>query len=124
MCKNGQRSLAADQRLDRGVGAVAGPADAFLADREQTPLKEVCAAVTNEVEIRLEYEAAYEWLAFVPRRNGDPGALTKYFGRSADGGYKYRGIECHQRSTCEFVADTLGGVHRNFRRVPRPRAGP
>jgi DNA polymerase I len=94
-----------DQRLDRRVGVVAGPANPLLADREQMPLEEVCAAVTDEVEIRLEYEAAYEWLAFVPRRNSDAGALTKYFGRSADGEYKYRGIECRQRSTCEFVAD-------------------
>jgi len=76
-----------------------------MADREQTPLEDVCRAVTDEVEIRLEYEAAYEWLAFVPQRNSRAGALTKYFGRSADGEYKYRGIECRQRSTCEFVAD-------------------
>jgi len=70
--------------------------------------------VTDEVEVRLEYEAAYEWLAFVSQRNSDVGALTKYFGRSADGEYKYRGIECRQRSTCEFVADAWEAFIETF----------
>jgi len=39
----------------------------------------------------------------VPQRNADRGALTKYFGRSLDGEYKYRGIECRQRSTPSFI---------------------
>ena len=51
----------------------------------------------------MEYEDVYEWIAFVPQRNSDRGALTKYFGRSTDGEYKYRGIECRQRSTPAFI---------------------
>ena len=72
---------------------------------DQTPLREIAAQVTDEVGIRLEYEAAYDWIAFVPRRDADRGALTKYFGRSTDDEYKYRGIECRQRSTPAFIAD-------------------
>ena len=33
------------------------------------------------------------------------GALTKYFGKRADGSYKFRGVEVRQRSTPAFVAD-------------------
>lgn len=70
---------------------------------EQTPLPELRDEITADAGIRLEYEAAYDWIAFVPRRNDDAGALTKYFGRRRDGEYKYRGIECRQRSTPPYV---------------------
>ncbi|MGM0605021.1 MAG: type B DNA-directed DNA polymerase [Halobacteriota archaeon] len=73
-------------------------------DAAQTPLSAVVEAITAEAGIRLEHEATYEWLSFVPQRDGDRGALTKYFGRNTDGEYKYRGIECRQRSTPEYVA--------------------
>jgi hypothetical protein len=45
--------------------------------------------VTDSVDIRLEHEAAYDWIAFVPQRNSDAGALTKYFGRADDGEFKF-----------------------------------
>lgn len=48
-------------------------------------------------------------MAFVPQRNSDAGALTKYFSAlSGDGDereFKYRGIECRQRSTPPFIED-------------------
>jgi DNA polymerase I len=52
-------------------------------------------------------------VAFVPLRSSREGALTRYFGRKADASaeapptdrFKFRGIECRQRSTCEWVAD-------------------
>ncbi|WP_435362344.1 type B DNA-directed DNA polymerase [Haloarchaeobius sp. DFWS5] len=73
-------------------------------DEEQTPLGELADEITEDVGIRLEYEAAYDWIAFVPMRNSEAGALTKYFGKEADADeYKFRGIECRQRSTPPFV---------------------
>jgi len=72
-------------------------------DEVQTPLDDVAAEITDDVGIRLEYENEYDWIAFVPQRNASRGALTKYFGRSIDGEYKYRGIECRQRSTPPFI---------------------
>ncbi|SFL45491.1 DNA polymerase I [Halogranum rubrum] len=72
---------------------------------EQTPLAEITEIVTADVGIRLEYEAHYDWIAFVPLRNSEAGALTKYFGKvAAEDDYKYRGIECRQRSTPQFIA--------------------
>ncbi|MFD1589438.1 type B DNA-directed DNA polymerase [Halorientalis brevis] len=75
-------------------------------DATQRPLPAVAAEITDDVGIRLEYENEYDWIAFVPRRDSDAGALTKYFGAVADAeAYKYRGIECRQRSTPAYVAD-------------------
>ncbi|WP_142860646.1 type B DNA-directed DNA polymerase [Salinigranum halophilum] len=72
----------------------------------QTPLTELCADLTETTEIRLEYEDAYDWIAFCPMRDSEAGALTKYFGRvRGRDEYKYRGTECRQRSTPPFVAE-------------------
>ncbi|WP_276275155.1 type B DNA-directed DNA polymerase [Haladaptatus sp. QDMS2] len=74
-------------------------------DEEQTPLDELAKEITDAVGIRLEYETAYDWIAFVPLRSSNAGALTKYFGKKASGEYKYRGIEVRQRSTPPFVKE-------------------
>ena len=45
-------------------------------------------------------------MAFVPQRESDAGALTKYFGKVAgDDEYKIRGIEARKRSTPTFIED-------------------
>jgi DNA polymerase I len=45
-------------------------------------------------------------VAFVPQRESDAGALTKYFGKVAgEDDFKIRGIEARQRSTPPFVKD-------------------
>ena len=71
----------------------------------QEPLAELAREISDAAEIRLEYEAAFDWLAFVPLRDGEAGALTKYIGRRTDGEYKYRGIEVRQRSTPPYVGE-------------------
>lgn len=72
---------------------------------EQTPLPEVAETITDAVNIRLEYEHAYDWIGFVPKVESDSGALTKYFGKKrGEDGYKVRGIDVRQRSTPAFIA--------------------
>ena len=76
--------------------------------RDQTPLEDLAQEITDDVGIRLEYESEYEWVAFVPMRNSEAGALTKYFGKKVDppsgeSPYKFRGIEIRQRSTPAFI---------------------
>jgi len=97
------------QLEDAGWRVVHGIVDSLWVvpreDHQQRPLADVAETVTRQTGIRLEYEGEYEWLAFVPLRNSESGALTKYFGKRTDGGYKYRGIECRQRSTPAYVAD-------------------
>jgi len=91
-------------------------------DASQTPLVEVAADITNATGIELEYERQYDWIAFVPQRNSDRGALTKYFGRAVDGEYKYRGIECRQRSTPEFIAEAQEDLIDVFDETRDPEA--
>jgi DNA polymerase I len=69
-------------------------------------LDAICARITDDVDVRLEREAHYDWVCFVPRRNGNAGALTTYFGKVAgEDEYKLRGVEARQRSTPGFVED-------------------
>ena len=91
-------------------------------DESQTPLEDLVAQITDAVGIRLEYEGHFDWVAFCPRRDSESGALTKYFGkRSAaqegESEFKYCGIQCHQRSTCAFVADAQRELIRVFDRT-------
>jgi len=97
-------------------------------DREQTDLEAVAAEISEEVEIRLEYEAAYDWIAFCPRRNDDAGALTRYFGKRAGEpvddpeSYKRRGIEARQRSTPPFLEEAQLALIQEFGRTRSPEA--
>ncbi|SEG61995.1 DNA polymerase family B [Halobellus limi] len=79
-------------------------------DDDREDLETLATAITECVEIRLEHEAHYDWVAFVPQRESDAGTLTKYFGKVAgDDDFKIRGIEARQRSTPPFIED----VQRN-----------
>jgi len=74
-------------------------------DVEQEPVEAVAREVSEATGIELEHEGVYDWVAFCPTADGRDGALTKYFGRQESGEYKYRGIECRQRSTPPWIAD-------------------
>lgn len=99
-----------------------------MADRAQTPLEDVAAEITDHSNIRLEYEAAYDWIAFCPRRNDDSGALTRYFGKRTgepvddEASYKRRGIEARQRSTPPFVKEVQLDLIRELGRTRSPEA--
>jgi DNA polymerase I len=92
------------------------------ADVDQTPVTEIASAVSDDVGIALEYEAEYDWIAFVPTRDGRTGALTKYFGSKAAGDFKFRGIECRQRSTPPFVEEVQRDLVETFDRARDPEA--
>jgi len=78
--------------------------DPDVDDEDRKNLETLATEITERVEIRLEHEAQYDWVAFVPQRESDAGALTKYFGKVAgDDDFKIRGIEARQRSTPPFI---------------------
>ena len=78
--------------------------DPDVDDDEREALETVATNITEAVEIRLEHEAHYDWVAFVPQRESDAGALTKYFGKVAGADeFKIRGLEARQRSTPPFI---------------------
>lgn len=93
---------------------------------------EIAAEVSSKVDIELEYEAAFDWVAFCPLRESSAGALTKYFGRPrgedfpsnpGDGlgdAVKVRGIECRQHDTPLFVAQVQRELIATFDRTRDP----
>ncbi|AEN07657.1 DNA polymerase B region (plasmid) [halophilic archaeon DL31] len=106
--------LTAKQRLEAGGWRVVhGIVDSIwvtpgpdVNDEDREDLQTLATEITERVEIRLEHEAHYDWVAFVPQRESDTGALTKYFGKVAgDDDFKIRGIEARQRSTPPFIED-------------------
>jgi len=106
--------LTAKQRLETGgwrvvhgiVDSIWVTPDPDVDDDDREDLETLATAITEEVEIWLEHEAHYDWVAFVPQRESDAGALTKYFGKVAsDDDFKIRGIEARQRSTPPFIED-------------------
>jgi len=92
-------------------------------DAERKELRTLIAESTESTGIRLEHEAEYEWVAFVPQRERDTGALTKYFGMIAgDDEYKIRGIEARQRSTPAFIEEVQRKCLRQFDETRSPEA--
>ena len=99
---------------ERGWEVVHGIVDSIwlgAADPDPAPIDAVVEEVSREIGIDLEFEHAFEWICFVPRRGEGTGALNRYFGKVAGtdgdsrGDYKLRGIECRQHSTPAFVVD-------------------
>jgi len=99
--------------------------------RDQRPLEAVAGEVSAEVGIELEYECAFDWVAFCPMQNSESGALTRYFGKRQGEKYpetglgdaiKTRGIEGRQRSTPAWVEDAQGEALRVFDKTRSPEA--
>jgi len=87
------------------------------------PLDTVRAEVTEATGIPLDFEDAYDWVCFVPRRGSSVGALTKYFGKVAgEDRYRVRGVESRQRSTSAFVADAQRDLLETLDRHRDPAA--
>ncbi|SDN48068.1 hypothetical protein SAMN05192554_1469 [Haloarchaeobius iranensis] len=117
--------LTAKQRLEAGgwrvvhgiVDSMWVTPDPDVDDEDREDLQTLATEITERVEIRLEHEAHYDWVAFVPQRESDAGALTKYFGKVAgEDDFKIRGIEARQRSTPPFIEDVHPGLSRTVRR--------
>jgi len=106
--------LSAKQRLEAGgwrvvhgiVDSIWVTPDPDVDDEDREDFEAPATEITETVEIRLEHEAHYDWVAFVPQRESDAGALTKYFGKVAgEDDFKIRGIEARQRSTPPFIEE-------------------
>ncbi|PHQ47678.1 DNA polymerase I, partial [Halorubrum sp. C3] len=123
--------LTAKQQLEDGgwrvvhgiVDSIWVSPDPDVDDDDRENLEALTTAITERVEIRLEHEAHYDWVAFVPQRESNAGALTKYFGKLADNDeYKLRGIEARQRSTPSFIEDVQRDCLERFDATRSPDA--
>ena len=99
--------------------------------REQRPLTAVADEISRAAGVELEYECAFDWVAFCPTRNSESGALTRYFGRRRGEEYpetglgdaiKTRGIEGRQRSTPEWVEEVQSEALHVFDETRSPEA--
>jgi len=101
-------------------------------DRDQRPLATVAAEISAETDITLEHESEFDWVAFCPMRNGECGALTRYFGKrrheedpsagEVGDAIKMRGIEARQRSTPPWVTTVQEDALRVFDTTRSPEA--
>jgi len=123
--------VATKQRLEAGGWRVVhGIVDSIwvtphpdVDDADREALETLAAEITDTVEIRLEHEGHYDWVAFVPQRESNAGALTKYFGKVAGADeFKLRGIEARQRSTPEFIAEIQRACLERFAATRSPEA--
>ncbi|MFC4360266.1 type B DNA-directed DNA polymerase [Halobium salinum] len=123
--------LTAKQRLEAGgwrvvhgiVDSIWVTPDPDIGDDQRENLTELATEITEAVDIRLEYEAHYDWVAFVPQRESDAGALTKYFGKVAgEDEFKIRGIEARQRSTPPFIENVQRECLERLDATRSPRA--
>ena len=60
--------------------------------------------VTKLIGIPLEFEDIYDFIGFLPSRMHGAGSLTKYWAYGQNG-FKLRGIEARQHSTCEWISE-------------------
>ncbi|AWB28502.1 type B DNA-directed DNA polymerase [Halococcoides cellulosivorans] len=122
--------LTAKERLEAGGWTVLhGIVDSIWVTArdgaDQRPLDELATEISEAVGIALEYESAFDWVGFCPRRDGRGGALTRYFGRRRDADddpYKLRGIECRQRSTPAWIAEVQRELIDVFDETRNPEA--
>jgi DNA polymerase I len=61
--------------------------------------------IGEKTGIRMDVEGRYKWIVFLPSKQFDVGALTRYYGVFESGELKVRGIELRQRNTPEFLRE-------------------
>jgi DNA polymerase I len=90
---------------------------------DPTPIPELCERITADVAIPLELEDEFAWVCFVPKRDSQAGALTKYFGKVAgQDDFVTKGIEAVQRSTPPFVEALQRSLIRTLDETRSPEA--
>lgn len=67
--------------------------------------------------IRIELEDIYDWIAFIPNRASGIPSLTKYFAHG-EKGWKIRGIEIRQHSTCNWIRKMQTEMLKNLQLGP------
>ena len=55
--------------------------------------------ISNNTGIRMDVEGHYKWIVFLPSKNVDVGALTRYYGLFDNGELKIRGVEIRQKNS-------------------------
>lgn len=73
-------------------------------EQQRTAAEAFAEHISEHVGIPLEFEAHYDFIAFLPSRMHGSGSLTKYWAYTGED-FKVRGIELRQHSTPRWVRD-------------------
>jgi DNA polymerase elongation subunit (family B) len=94
---------------NRGFTIIHGIVDSLWLKKENATIQEyldLCKEVSEEIEVPLNFEGRYKWIAFLPSKlHPYVGVLNRYYGVMEDGRIKVRGIEARRRDTPRFVYD-------------------
>ncbi len=71
-------------------------------EQQRSAAEDFAKRISSQVGIPLEFEAHYDFIAFLPSRMHGSGSLTKYWACTGKE-FKVRGIELRQHSTPEWV---------------------
>jgi DNA polymerase elongation subunit (family B) len=100
---------AARMAEDKGFAVIHGIVDSLWLKKEEASNKEyldLCAEISKETRIPLNFEGRYKWIVFLPSRiHPNVGVLNRYYGVMENGKVKVRGLEARRRDTPRFVHD-------------------
>jgi DNA polymerase elongation subunit (family B) len=105
-------SLVASMNMARehGYRAVYGNNDSLFLKRPgatRRDFEELARVVTERVGLPMSVENVFRYLVLLPQKNElGMGAANRYYGRTLEGRYVYRGIETRRRDTAPYVART------------------
>ena len=87
---------------------------------QQESISNLMLMIESKSGIPIEMEDLYNWIAFIPSRNTGTPSLTKYFAHGRKG-WKIRGIEIRQHSTCRWVSKIQKEILEHVRSDPQDR---
>jgi len=89
----------------RGFHLLHGIVDSMWMTGPLDKAEEAAALAGKEIGIPIGVDAVYKWLVFLPNKTNGAGALNRYYGLHDNGEMKFRGIECRQHSTPQFIKE-------------------
>ena len=86
-------------------------------EEQRSSIQSLMSKIEYNSGIRIELEDFYKWIAFIPNKKSGIPSLTKYFAQG-DRGWKIRGIEIRQHSTCNWIRKLQIDMLKNLQLGP------
>lgn len=82
-------------------------------EEQRSSIRSLMSKIEYDSGIRIELEDFYKWIAFIPNKKSGIPSLTKYFAHG-EKGWKIRGIEIRQHSTCNWIRKMQTDMLKNL----------
>jgi DNA polymerase elongation subunit (family B) len=86
-------------------------------EEQRSSIRSLMSKIECNSGIRIELEDFYKWIAFIPNKKSGIPSLTKYFAHG-EKGWKIRGIEIRQHSTCNWIRKIQTDMLKNLQLGP------